>query len=324
MPITDSKGRIIDYARISVTDRCNYRCTYCMPEEGVLPCSHADIMRFEDIIWMSGILASMGVRRVRFTGGEPFVRKGMPEFLASFSRQFPGISVFVTTNASLLSKHARAIEEARLSGLNISLDTIDPAKFAAITRTGSLPDVIAGIDAATRLGIDEIKTNTVLIRGFNDQELPEILNFSWSRGIVPRIIEFMPLEERLWGRDKFVSANEIFGILQRYGDWAPAGGPKKPSSGPAKYFEDRSTGRIVGLIEAVSRHFCSECNRLRITASGHMRACLFNNDEIPLLHLVRERDGESLIRAILSGIDMKPGNWREAADGFGRMSGIGG
>jgi cyclic pyranopterin phosphate synthase len=295
-----------------------------MPEEGVSPRSHADIMRFEDIIWMSGILASLGVKRVRFTGGEPFVRKGMPEFLVSFSRQFPDISVSVTTNASLLSRHARAIAEARLSSLNISLDTIDPAKFAAITRTGSLPDVIAGIGAAVSLGAGEIKTNTVLMRGFNDEELPKILNFSWERGLVPRIIEFMPLEENLWGREKFVSANEIFDILQRYGDWAPAGDKKKSSSGPAKYFEDRSTGRIVGLIEAVSNHFCSECNRLRITASGHMRACLFNNDEIPLLELVRKRDGESLVRAILSGIDMKPDNWREAADGFGRMSGIGG
>ncbi|MDR3076012.1 MAG: radical SAM protein, partial [Synergistaceae bacterium] len=238
MGIIDSKGRNIDYARISVTDRCNYRCVYCMPSDGVAPCSHADIMRYEEIIWLARVLVSLGVRRVRFTGGEPFARKGMPEFLVNFRREFPGLAVSVTTNASLLARHAPAIAEAGLSGLNVSLDTLDPAKFSEITRTGDIADVMRGIDAALSVGIPEIKTNTVLIRGFNDGELPDILRFAWGKGLVPRIIEFMPLEGELWERERFASAGEIWGVMSKYGDWVPLEKRSSLPHGPAKYYSD--------------------------------------------------------------------------------------
>jgi cyclic pyranopterin phosphate synthase len=285
-------------------------------------------MRYEEIIWLSRVLVSLGVNHVRFTGGEPFARLGVAEFLVEFRREFPDLAVSVTTNASLISKYIREIREARLCGLNISLDTLEPKKFSGLTRTGDISDVLAGIDAALDGGVPNIKTNTVLMRGFNDDELPRIMNFAWGRGIIPRIIEFMPLEDELWGRDKFIGSTEIFDIMKDFGDWAPLAGEVgylyHHATGPAKYYVDVSNGRVFGIIEAVSNHFCAECNRLRITATGKMRACLFNNREMSLIDLIRSEDEEGVRLAILSGADLKPENWRECADGFGRMSGIGG
>ena len=328
MGIIDYKGRDINYARISVTDRCNYRCVYCMPARGVASCSHASIMRYEEIIWLSRILASLGISHFRFTGGEPFARRGMAEFLVEFRRLFPELAVSVTTNASLISKHVTEIKKASLYGLNISLDTLDPKKFAEITRRGNLSDVLEGIETALDIGIPTVKTNTVLLKGFNDDELPRILNFAWGNGIIPRIIEFMPLQEELWGQDRFIGSAEIFEAMKEFGDWVPyaktAGGIQHKAAGPAKYFTEISSGRIFGIIGAVSNHFCTECNRLRITATGKMRACLFNNEEIPLIDLIRSRNEEAVRHAILSGMDLKPENWRECMKGFGRMSAIGG
>jgi cyclic pyranopterin phosphate synthase len=293
-----------------------------MPEDGVAPCSHGEIARYEDIMWLSRVLVSLGVTRVRFTGGEPFARLGMAEFLASFRREFPSLHIAVTTNASLLEGHGAALAEARLSGMNISLDTLDSRKFAEITRTGNISDVTRGIESALSLGIP-LKTNTVLMRGVNDSELPAILRFAWARGITPRVIEFMPLEGSLWGSDKFIGSAEILELAGKCGKWTPAPGGGVPG-GPAKYYTDTESGNVLGIIEAVSNHFCAGCNRLRITASAKMRACLFNNEEIPLLDAIRERDEDSVRRAILSGIGLKPENWRECADGRGHMSDIGG
>ena len=329
MGLIDHRGREINYARISVTDRCNFRCLYCMPAGGVAPCSHSAIMRYEDIMWLSRLLVSLGVKRVRFTGGEPFARLGMAEFLVDFRREFRDIAVTATTNASLISKNIKEIKEARLDGLNISLDTLDPGKFSEITRTGNLADVLEGIDAALSIGISSVKLNVVPMKGWNDAELPRILEYAWSKGILPRMIEFMPLEDELWGRDKFIAANEIIDIVSRLGNWAPIGEGDARSSvpnsaGPAKYYADASSGRVFGIIGAVSNHFCAHCDRLRITATGRMRACLFNNEETPLIDLIRSRDEEAARRAILSGINLKPDNWRGCADGFGQMSRIGG
>lgn len=318
------RGRQIDYARISVTDRCNYRCVYCMPEEGVKSVSHGDILRYEEIIWLARILMSLGIRHIRFTGGEPLVRRGMAEFLVDFRREFPDIALSMTTNASLITGARAMITAARLSSLNISLDTLDPEKFASITRVGDIESVMSGISAALECGIGVVKTNTVLIRGFNDDELPRTLNFAWDKGMTPRIIEFMPLSEGLWGTDKFVGASEVLRIAGSLGNWAPVTTTGGSSRGPAAYYADAATGRSFGIIEAVSNHFCSSCNRLRITASGNMRACLFNNEEIPLMKLIRELDEDGVIRAVTAGINLKPEEWRGAADGAGVMSGIGG
>jgi cyclic pyranopterin phosphate synthase len=295
-----------------------------MPDEGVDLIPHGDIMRFEDIICLAGILASCGVKHVRFTGGEPLVRRGMADFLVSFRKEFPDMAVSLTTNASELPRFAPLLREARLSGMNISLDTLDPAKFVRMTRTGNLTNVMSGIDSAAELGIDDIKTNTVLIRGFNDTELPDIIRFAWEKRMTPRIIEFMPMRGEIWHGDKFVGSNEIMELISAAGDWVPVRNEIKGAHGPAKYFTDLSSGRRVGVIEAVSNHFCSECNRLRITASGNMRSCLFNNAEIPLLGMIRGREEDKVRETILNGINMKPEKWRDAADGAANMSGIGG
>ena len=325
MGIRDSRGRDINYARISVTDRCNYRCVYCMPEEGVKPRAHAEIMRFEDIAWLSRILVSLGIRHIRFTGGEPLVRRGMADFLVSFREEFPGLDISLTTNASLLSNFAAVIARARLSGINVSLDTLDGAKFASMTRLGNISDVMSGLASAVESGIPNIKTNTVVMRGFNEHELPDIVKFSWNMGLLPRMIEFMPLCGDLWGREKFVPSGEIFELLKPIGDWkTEARGQRKTARGPAKYYTDAGTGLKVGVIEAISNHFCSECNRLRITAAGNMRACLFNSEETKLLPMIRERNETAVREAILTGIGLKPKKWNDAADGGGHMSDIGG
>ena len=327
--LSDARGRLIDYARISVTDRCNYRCIYCMPEEGVSLLDHGDVMRYEEILFLCDVLKELGVRKVRFTGGEPLVRKGMVAFLREFRETFPDMAIALTTNASLLSRYADDLAAVRLSGLNISLDTIDPRKFREITRTGEVEDVFRGIAAASNAGILNIKTNTVLIRGFNDDELMAIMRYAWSTGTIPRLIEFMPLGDDVWNREKFISATEILAILSQHGEWLPAEAAGEDEEnpaprGPAKYYRDAENGNLVGIIEAVSNHFCATCNRLRITAAGRMRACLFSPGETDLLPHLRAEDRDALKKAITEGIDLKPDYWENVRDGKLRMSGIGG
>lgn len=327
MGITDKIGRNIDYARISLTDRCNYRCVYCMPEEGVPLLRHEEIMRYEEIFFLSRALQELGVKKIRFTGGEPLLRKGIVPFLIDFHKGFPDMALSITTNASLLSGCAWELAQIGLSGMNVSLDTLAPDKFRNITRVGEIKDVLEGIDCAIEAGIANIKTNTVLVRGFNDEELPRILDYAWSKGIVPRVIEFMPLGDDVWEKRKFIGAPEILEMLRDRGDWrlqSPAGNTTLPPAGPARYYVDLATGNRVGVIEAVSNHFCASCNRLRITPSGGLLPCLFARDEISLLHLIRHRDGEGLKEAILHGMNFKPNSWEETRDGKARMSGIGG
>jgi cyclic pyranopterin phosphate synthase len=325
--IRDARGRHIDYARISVTDRCNLRCVYCMPEDGVPVLAHDDIMRYEEIMFLCSVLSSLGVRKVRFTGGEPLVRKGLIPFLADFRKCFPDIAISLTTNASLLERYAGRLAEIGLSGINISLDTLDPENFRQITRVGDIKDVLAGISSSVAAGIPDIKTNTVLMRGVNDGELTRLLSYAWGKGITPRLIEFMPLGDDVWRGEKFIGADEILASLtKRYGEWKPldeSSSGAAPPHGPAKYYASPQN-RTVGIITAVSDHFCSECNRLRVTASGHMRSCLFSRAQTSLLELLRNGDTDAVKEAILSGINAKPDWWESERDGLLRMSDIGG
>lgn len=326
--LSDSCGRTLDYARISVTDRCNYRCVYCMPQDGVASLGHEDVMRYEEIIFLCGVLSELGIRKIRFTGGEPLVRKGFVPFLKHFRKSFPAMAVALTTNASLLARYAADLAAIGLSGLNVSLDTVDAGKFKAITRVGRIEDVFAGIDAAVRAGIRNIKTNTVLIRGFNDDELMDIVGYVWSKGASPRLIEFMPLGDDVWNSDKFISSAEILRILSRHGTWLPLDAEARESSlppmGPAKYYREASGGRTVGIIEAVSNHFCASCNRLRFTAAGGMKICLFSPRETNLLAVLRAGDRDALRAALFDEMSFKPDRWESVRDGTLRMSGIGG
>ena len=224
--LVDGFGRRLNYVRISVTDRCNFRCTYCMPEEGVACLSHRDILRYEDIAFLCKAFADLGVGKFRFTGGEPLVRKGLVPFLQEFHREMPHIKTALTTNGSLLEEYAGELSRAGLHSLNISLDTLDPEKFRQITRIGDIGRVLAGIDAARRAGLKNIKLNAVLIRGFNDGEVERLLEFAEEHGLLLRLIEFMPHEDDVWTKDAFISGEEILSMLPG-GRWIKENGGSK-------------------------------------------------------------------------------------------------
>jgi cyclic pyranopterin phosphate synthase len=298
-----------------------------MPPEGVSPLDHSEIMRYEEITYLCGILVGLGIKKIRFTGGEPFVRKGMLNFLRDFRRNLPDISLFITTNGTLLSRFAEGLADLSLSGINISIDTLNPERFADVTRVGDIREVIGGATAAHEFSIPNIKINIVLIRGFNERDMWDVLEFAWSIRATPRLIEFMPLLDGAWEAKKFISSSEMLDILGSRGRWSLArntGKEQSDVSGPAVYYVNESNGKMVGIISAVSNHFCSSCNRLRITASGHMRACLFSVSERPLLHLIREGDSESIRNEILDCIEMKPDHWDKSRGGSRYMSRIGG
>ena len=321
--LVDGFGRRLNYVRISVTDRCNFRCTYCMPEEGVKCLSHRDILRYEDIAFLCKAFADLGVGKFRFTGGEPLVRKGLVPFLQEFHREMPHIKTALTTNASLLEEYAEGLAHAGLHSLNISLDTLDPEKFRKITRIGDIERVYAGIRAAKRAGLANIKLNTVLIRGFNDGEVERLLEFAEEHGLLLRLIEFMPLEDDVWTKEAFISGQEILSMLPG-GRWIKEERGGTNSDGPAQYFVNEATGRRIGVIDAVSNHFCKSCNRLRVSAEGGLRTCLFSENETPLKDIIERRDAEELREALLSAARAKPRCWSDVKTGTLHMSGIGG
>ncbi|MBN1333791.1 MAG: radical SAM protein, partial [Synergistales bacterium] len=201
--ITDRFGRTLNYVRISVTDRCNFRCRYCMPLEGIPWNPHEKIMKYEDIIFLIEVLVEMGVKKVRFTGGEPLVRKGFSSFLVDLRNHFPELILALTTNGSSLSAHKENLLASNLDSLNISLDTLDQAKFSYITRTGTLEDVLQGISLFSDMERPELKINTVLLKGFNDEEITELIKFCHSNRAILRLIEFMPLDE-VWSEQSFI------------------------------------------------------------------------------------------------------------------------
>jgi cyclic pyranopterin phosphate synthase len=282
----DTRGRAYVYVRLSVTDRCDMACVYCMPEGGEV--EHGDRVELSSIdesVRLSSVLARMGVRRLRITGGEPLVRRGVVELVARV-REAGIAEVVLTTNASLLERHADALAAAGLACVNVSIDSLDAARFAAITRGGSLAGVMRGLDAAQRAKLD-VKTNTVVLGGVNDDELGALVDWAWGRGITPRFIELMPIGEgaRLPG-ERFVSAARIASSL---GARVVSGqGESARGAGPARYLSAADgSGRRVGMITAVSDDFCDDCNRLRVTAHGEVRACLADRAAVSLRDAMR-------------------------------------
>jgi len=320
--LIDSYGRKLDYARISVTDRCNFRCTYCMPPEGVKCMTHSEILRYEDINFLCGVLADFGINKVRFTGGEPLVRLGMTSFLKELKQTMPAIKIALTTNGSLLAENAVSLYESGIDSLNISLDTLDPEKFSHITRGGNLQSVINGIDSIINSDIKNIKLNTLVIKGFNDGDIDKILNFAESRKIVLRLIEFMPLEDRLWSDNSFVSGMDVLKHMPDGEAWHLCEG--KYGYGPADYYKNDKSGHIIGIITAVSRHFCQNCSRIRISSSGAMRTCLFSPVETQLREMIRSRNAEKLKEMVLECVKDKPLSWNDVRNGHNHMSSIGG
>ena len=279
--------RTITYLRVSVTDRCNLRCQYCMPEETKF-LERDDLLKFEEIAGVAGVLVRHGVRKVRLTGGEPLLRRDLPRLVALLKALPDAPEVVLTTNGMLLERHAQALRAAGLDRLNVSLDTLRPDRFRLIARRPGLEAVLAGLDAAQDAGFERTKLNTVVMGGLNDDEIPELLAFAARRGLEQRFIEFMPLTSNDYGaRATRVPLAEIRRRIEELGPL----GPRPRGSGPAETFVLEPTGQRIGLIAAISLPFCETCNRVRLTSDGVLRSCLFEGGETSVRELVRSGVG---------------------------------
>ena len=307
MPYRDDFGRAINYLRVSVTDRCNLRCVYCMPEEGVEQRSHANILRYEEMELIIRAAAELGISKVRLTGGEPLARLGLAEFVSLLSA-VPGVDdLSMTTNATLLARHAQALASAGLQRLNVSLDSLRPDRFTRITRRGRIEDVFAGVAAARAAGLDPIKFNVVVIRGMNDDEVTDFARKTLTEGWHVRFIELMPIGANVaWAADGVVTVGEMRDhIEQVLGPLQPVHGPR--GNGPARYHHLAGAEGTIGFIGAKSDHFCAACNRLRLTAGGRLRPCLMSDHEIDLGGPLRAGASLEELKSILSqAIRSKP------------------
>lgn len=296
----DAYGRNINYLRISITDLCNLRCRYCMPEEGICKVEHKDILSLEEIYQVAKTFVSLGVNKIRLTGGEPLTRKGIIELIQKIAGLEGVKDLAMTTNAVLLKKYARDLKAAGLQRLNISLDTLDEKKYAQITRGGKLKDVLDGIEEAKAVGLFPIKLNVVLIGGFNVDEIEDFVNLTKTEEIDVRFIELMPLgEASKWAEENFIS-NEI--ILNSVKELTKA--ENTDLSSPAIYYTLPNAKGRVGIINPISCKFCDYCNRVRLTSQGKLKLCLHSNEEIDIKDKLRK--GEDIGKIILDAIKQKP------------------
>lgn len=313
----DRYGRTIKYLRLSVTDLCNCRCVYCMGENGVPRLPHSAILSFEEIEEIVRAAVSLGVTKVRLTGGEPLVRRGIDELVRRL-RGIEGVEeLAMTTNGARLAEYAARLKSAGLDRLNVSLDTLDPEKFRRITRIGELRDTLDGLDAARRAGFERIKLNTVLMGGVNDDEIAEIAALAKDGAFDVRFIELMPIGECMdWDRRRFLPAERVLEYLPK--------GERVPSDGVAELWRPAGFRGTVGLIRPLSHRFCADCDRIRVTADGCLKPCLHSAREIPL----RGKHGEALVRTIAEGMQTKPrehhmadGHASESRRGMNRIGG---
>jgi cyclic pyranopterin phosphate synthase len=282
-------GRAYTYLRLSITDRCDFACIYCMPPGG--EADHAtrpDLLSFEEAARLVGVFAELGVTRVRFTGGEPLVRRDVVQLVDLVRRRSGVERLVMTTNGNRLAELAGPLRRAGLTGVNVSLDTLDPERFRALTRGGELKRVLAGIHAALDAGL-EVKLNAVVLGGLNEQDAPALVDWAWSLGITPRFIELMPLGEAAnLPAERFVDRARLLSLLgaRLEPDEPPI---RERDLGPARYLRARGAGdgRRVGFISAVSQEFCGSCNRMRVSARGEIRACLASRRSVSLRDLMR-------------------------------------
>jgi GTP 3',8-cyclase len=310
--LTDRLQRRVDYLRVSVTDRCNYRCTYCLPEDGVSHVDREDILRFEEIVGLVRCFVDLGVRRVRLTGGEPTVRRDLVQ-LVRMLREIPALEdLALSTNGHLLAELAGPLREAGVDRLNVSLDSLDPERFARITRRGDLGRVLAGIESARAAGFQSIKLNAVAVKGFNDDEVGALCRWAWQRGLVPRFIEQMPMAGgALFVPGTLLSAAEIRGLVEQ----AFAPGRLVPhlgglGAGPARYWRLDGAGGgdaggdgpmpLVGIISPMTEHFCDTCNRVRLSSSGELHTCLAHDDALDLRAMLQHH-GPAAVQAAIRG-----------------------
>ncbi len=303
----DSLGRNIDYLRISVTDRCNLRCRYCMPDdEGEKDCRHYKMLSVQQIYRLVKVASQAGIRKVRLTGGEPLVRKKIVQ-LVELIHSLPGIEdISLTTNGILFPPLAEDLKKAGLNRVNISLDTLKPDKYNYITRRGQLEDVQLAIQKALELDMTPVKVNVVIIKGFNDDEIMDFAQLAYDYPVHVRFIEFMPIGDlEFHTKDRVISINEVKRILEE--KYQLVYDVNVKGSGPAKYVKIQGGAGTLGFISPMSNHFCNECNRMRMTADGKLRGCLHNKSEIDLrLALYNDCTDEQLLALFKKAILMKP------------------
>lgn len=311
--LVDGHARSVSYLRLSLTDRCNYRCQYCMPEAGVAVEPKSEQLTTAEIVRLVRALQPLGLTRVRLTGGEPTVRRELVDIVRALSG-LGLVDLAMTTNGERLAELAQPLLDAGLSRLNVSIDSLDETRFATITRRGHLPRVLAGIDAAIAAGFRSTKLNTVVLGGFNDDELPALCRYAWDRGLTPRFIEEMPLSDgALFSSGRFVSAlqmrarlTEAFGPLVAELPGESAGA--LPGVGPARYYRagGSSDGGRLGIISAVTEPFCERCNRIRVSATGRLHACLSSDEQVNLLDELRSNaSDEQLVERVQAALQRK-------------------
>lgn len=289
--LTDRFNRIHDYLRISVTDRCNLRCVYCMPPEGVKFLDHSQILTYEEIEEVVRVGASLGIKKLRLTGGEPLVRKDIEVLIARLNR-IEGIEdIALTTNAYFLKQKAEVLKEAGLNRVNISLDSLRPERFKEITRGGDVKRVIEGIETARRVGFNPIKINTVLMKGFNDDEIGDFLELTIDQPFQVRFIEYMPIghSDDSW-KEGYLSLDYVKEQAKQNG-FELKESKAVFGNGPAENFRIKGAKGSIGLIHPVSNHFCDNCNRLRLTSDGYIKACLYWDEELNIRNHIGNPEG---------------------------------
>ncbi|MFJ2936785.1 GTP 3',8-cyclase MoaA [Streptomyces sp. NPDC087219] len=295
-PLTDRFGRVHTDLRVSLTDRCNLRCTYCMPAEGLDWLPRPELLTDDEIVRLVRVAARrLGITEVRLTGGEPLLRRGLPGLVARLHALPDAPELSLTTNGVGLARCADALRAAGLGRVNVSLDTLRPERFAAITRRDRLPDVLAGLRAARDAGLTPVKINTVPVRGVNDDEIADLAAFAVEHGHLARFIESMPLDAQgAWDRDRMVTADEILDRLGERFELIPVG---RRDNAPAEEWRIAGTDTLVGVIASVTRPFCGSCDRVRLTADGQLRNCLFATEESDLRALLRGGADDTAIEA---------------------------
>jgi len=296
-PLVDSFGRVHDDLRISVTDRCNLRCTYCMPERGMTFLPRSALLSYDEIVRVATVAHRLGVTSLRLTGGEPLVRTGLVDLVARLAAL--GLDdLSLTTNGMLLAPVAEALAGAGLRRVNISCDSLRADRFASIRRRGELATVLAAMDAAEAAGLAPLKLNVVLLAGQNDDEILDFARFARDTGRIVRFIEFMPLDaDGRWERDRVVAGDEVYRTIAA--EWPLTAVDEGPTAAPAERFRFRDGIGEIGLISSVTQPFCGTCNRLRLTADGSIRNCLFSDDERSVADLLRHGGTDDELATVL-------------------------
>jgi GTP 3',8-cyclase len=299
-PLLDTFGRVHNNLRISVTDRCNLRCTYCMPEDVVFQ-DRSELLTFEEITHFVRVIAPMGVNKIRLTGGEPLMRRDLPKLVRMIASITDIDDIGLTTNGILLQDQAAALQQAGLHRLNVSLDTLDEERFRAISRRDGLDRILAGLETAKRIGFTNIKINAVAIRGFIEHDAVPLANYCRENGFELRFIEYMPIGAEAWEREKVFFASELLELLsEEVSPLIPSAG--QDPQAPAQEFRYADGRGQIGIIASVSRPFCRSCNRVRLTADGKLRNCLFAHNELDLKTLLRANSpDEEQLRKLIRG-----------------------